>query len=160
MINQQFAIWTAAGLIGFSLYVFVVFRTGLLYLARHADGTLKEKVPLKGRLVGLPLILLWLGLVLGYGRFGVRPYNPTITFFQLFLLNSLMFCLIFLFDTFLIDWFIIVKWRPAFLRIPSAMDAAAMRQHINASLKKGGAIVLLAGLVSTTIVWSIVFRSN
>lgn len=39
-------VWSLIGCAGFSVYVVVVFRTGIVYTARKQDGTLKEKPPL------------------------------------------------------------------------------------------------------------------
>jgi hypothetical protein len=40
--------WGVGGALLFSLFVAIVFRTGLVYTARQEDGTLKRNIPWRG----------------------------------------------------------------------------------------------------------------
>jgi hypothetical protein len=58
-----------------------------------------------------------------------------------------------IYDTLVIDYLVIVKWRPKFLLIPEAMNAQSMRQHILATIPVGPVIGLVLTALSTWIAW-------
>ena len=47
----------------------------------------------------------------------------------MYALNLGLYLLLFLFDTIVIDGFVIGSWHPAFLQLPEAMGADSMRVH-------------------------------
>ena len=55
-VSAYLAVWSLIGAVLFSLFVLVVFRTGIVYTSRGEDGLLKEKIPLSGYLVSGSLI--------------------------------------------------------------------------------------------------------
>jgi hypothetical protein len=58
---------------------------------------------------------------------------------------------LFLFDTLVIDGFVIGYWRPAFLRLPAAMGAESMQEHIKKSIPAGTLFGLIISLLCTAI---------
>jgi len=61
-------VWGIIGAALFSLFVFSVFRTGIVYTARKEDGLLKERIPLTGYLISagfwFSLFSSWLQLII------------------------------------------------------------------------------------------------
>ena len=156
---RYLAVWGAIGCGLFSIFVIVAFRTGLLYTARRDDGTLKDRVPLKGILAMLtvPAALILLQLVANYvglARRGVRlGLGP------LYLLNSAHYLILFLYDTLVIDGPVIAVWRPAFLQLPDAMGGESMKRHMLISLPVGLAIGAVLVAITSAVSHFTLFSS-
>lgn len=148
-------IWSLVGIVVFSLYVVVVFRTGIVYTAREQDGTLKEKLPLSGVLSSLSILVGISAVQLASSFSLLSSLTVPVSFWVLLALNYALFLVLFLYDTLVIDYFVIGRWRPAILRLPDAMDAGSMAEHIRASLVVAPLIGLVLSLLSTLItrVW-------
>ena len=146
-------LWGSLGVVIFSLFVVVAFRTGLVYTARKADGTLKKRIPWTGVLAMMIVPLGLVGLHLLSNYFGIILKGIPIHFWSLFLLNYAVYAIIFIYDTLVIDGFVLSVWRPKALRLPDSLGKTSMRKHILISLPVGflaGAILtmLSTGLVS------------
>ena len=149
-------IWSLIGCVLFSFFVLIAFRTGLVYTARKEDGTLKNRIPLKGILAMtiIPIGLFGLDLVSNY--FGWVKKGFPLDFWPIFLLNYGVYVILFVYDTLIIDGFVISVWHPTFLRIPAAMGKESMKKHILISLPVGfilGAILTLAGTSLSFLLW-------
>jgi hypothetical protein len=143
--------WGIIGAIIFSLFVLFVFQSGVVYTARNEDGTLKEDMPIKGYLVMGLFLLSIVGFMVLANYIGIarQGYHPT--FGNLLLINFTLYILLFLFDTLIIDAFILGSWRPGFLHIPEAMGKESMNIHIRRSLPIGIGSGVVISLISTTI---------
>jgi hypothetical protein len=151
-------IWSAVGCIAFSLYVIVVFRTGLVFVARKEDGTLKERIPLSGYFNMLLLLALIVGFQVVANTIGIDRRGYAIGLFSLFLLNFGHYLVLFLFDTVVIDGLVLGVWRPQFLHLPEAMRGASMREHILKSIPVGIAAGIALTALSTTISFLMLFK--
>ncbi|MEJ2551102.1 MAG: hypothetical protein P8Z42_07420 [Anaerolineales bacterium] len=140
-------VWSAVGAFAFCIYVFAVFRGGLVYTARKQDGTLKERIPLSGILNMLLLLLIIVGFQILANYYGLARSGLTIPFMVLFLLNFVHYIILFLFDTLVIDGLVIGVWRPEFLRLPDDMGAESMKKHMLKSIPVG----IVAGVALTVI---------
>ena len=129
----------------------------LVYAARNLDGTLKEKIPARGVVVSLSLLLISIGLLLLFDYFVLAPFASSLTIFHIFLLNFLLYLLIFIYDTYVIDYWVIGKWRPKFMQIPEEMNADSMHLHIVESTKKGPIIISAISLLGTLIAYMTFF---
>lgn len=151
--------WSLIGFVVFSFYVFLVFRTGLVYTTREPDGTLKEHIPLAGRINMLIFLIAIIGFqclanYLGLARKNVKPDT-----LPLFLLNYGHYLILFLFDSLVIDGLVISIWRPRFLHLPNVMNSESMRKHVLISIPVGlVAGMVLAGL-STLASYFLVFQA-
>ena len=145
--------WTVIGAAAFSVYVIVVFRTGLVYTARHRDGTLKDQIPLSGYATSFALLALSVLLVVGFDYFALRAIGEPVSFLELWAWNYGLFLLIFLYDTIVVDYFVILIWRPGFLQLPDEMNRQSMMKHIKISLFKAPVIVAVISLVATVIAY-------
>jgi hypothetical protein len=123
-------LWSLIGAGLFSIFVVFVFRSGLVNTARKEDGTLKERIPLRCPLVMAAFLLAIVGfLVLAYGL-SLAPRMSRLGLWDLFLLDYLLYVILFLFDTRFIDGFVLGVWRPRFLHLPEVLGRESMRQHM------------------------------
>jgi len=140
--------WSVIGFALFCVYVVFVFRTGLVYTARKADGTLKKKVPLSGVLNMLAFLCGIVGLQVLANYTGLKRQGVTLTFWGLVLLNYAHYFILFILDTLIIDGLVLSCWRPGFLKLPDAMGCESMKKHMLVSLPvgllAGGLLVLLS----------------
>jgi hypothetical protein len=141
------------GLIGcglFSVIVVVFFRTRLVYTARKENGTLKDNIPVSGKLVMLILPVSYITFQVIANYFGLVQQEITLSYWALFLLNYGVYLILFLFDTLVIDGYVISIWRPGFLQLPDAMGKESMKKHILASIPVGLFIGAILTFISTT----------
>jgi hypothetical protein len=149
-------IWGLVGMIAFSIFVVVAFRTRLVYTARNEDGLLKKQIPIQGILAMLivPVLLLVLTLVADY--FSLTRHGITLAFWSLFILNYGVYVIFFAYDTVFIDGFVLAKWRPAFLNLPDAIGAESMRTHILISIPIGLVIGAVLTAINTLLAYNFV----
>ena len=140
-------IWGLIGCVLFFLLVVVLFRTGVVYTARKKDGTLKEEIALQGKLALLIVPVSYFSFQLTSNYFGLVGQGIMLNFWNLFLLNFGVYLILFLFDTFFIDGYVLAYWRPPFLNLPGEMGKESMKKHILISIPIG----LLIGAVLTII---------
>jgi hypothetical protein len=151
------ALWSVIGALAFSLYVVFAFRSGLVYTARKADGTLKDRVPAAGVASMAGFLLLLIGFLVLANRIGLGEHITGVGFGQLFLLNLALYLVLFVFDTLIIDTLVLGVWRPAFLRVPNEMGASSMSEHARRSLPVSLAAGIILALVSAAVsylVWA------
>jgi hypothetical protein len=151
-------LWSVIGFTAFSAYVFMVFRTGIVYTARKQDGTLKERIPPSGYLNMLILLISIVGFQCLANYFGLVRENIVLSFFSLFLLNFGHYLILFIFDSVIIDGLVLSVWRPKFLSLPDTLGRESMKKHILVSIPIG----TIAGIgltgVSTVISYFALFR--
>jgi hypothetical protein len=155
---RYLGIWSAVGCIAFSLYVIVVFRTGIFFTARKEDGTLKERIPLSGYFNMLLILVIIVGFQVIANTVGIDRRGYAIGLLPLFLLNYGHYLVLFLFDTVVIDGLVLGVWRPQFLRLPEAMRGATMKEHILKSIPVGIAAGIVLTALSTTISFLMLFK--
>jgi hypothetical protein len=150
-------IWSVTGCVVFSAYVVVVFRAGLVYTARSEDATLKKRIPLMGCLNMALFLFLIVAFQMTANYFGLVREKLEVDFVALLLLNFGHYCILFLFDTAVIDGLVLSVWRPRFLRLTSALGPESMKEHMLKSIPVG----LVAGVgltaVSTTLSYLTLF---
>jgi hypothetical protein len=151
-------LWSLIGAALFSVFVFFVFRTDLVYAARKDDGTLKDRIPLRGRLVMIAFLLAIVGFFVIANMCGLPRVDFSISLGRLFVLNFALYFILFLYDTLIIDGLVLSLWRPAFMQLPDAMGWESIKEHMLRSIPVGLAFgVLLAG-VSAVLSFFMVFR--
>ena len=147
------------GLIGCILFftlVIIFFRTGLVYTARKSDGTLKEDIPPSGKLAMLILPIAYFMYQVLSNYIGLVQQDILLNFTQLYWLNFGIYLILFLFDTFFIDGFVLAIWRPAFLHIPDEMGETSMKKHILISIPIGiliGGILTIFSSTASYLLW-------
>ena len=150
-ILRYLLVWGTIGAVLFSFFVIFVFRSGIAYTARNEDGLLKEIIPWLATWHRVDS-LFWSfnswsqQIISGFTRSAIK-----INFGGLYALNLFLYLILFLFDTLVIDGFVIGYWRPAFLRLPAAMGAESMQEHIKKSIPAGTLFGLIISLLCTAI---------
>jgi hypothetical protein len=150
-VVRYFAVWGIIGATLFSVFVIFVFRTGVVYKARNEDGSLKEKIPITGYLTSIGFLFLIVFFLVAAYYFGLIQNGYQLSFWSLYALNLGLYLILFLFDTIVIDGFVIGYWRPVFLQLPEAMGAQSMREHIKKSIPVGTVFGLIVSLVCTAV---------
>lgn len=151
-ILKYITFWAGIGIIIFNVVILYLFRSGAAFTARNRDGNLKKKIPLKGLIAMGFFCLGIIGILVLASYLGIKSPGFKVSFLQLFIINLLLYSILFAYDTFVIDWLVIVKWRPHFLNIPDTMTRESMIRHIKTSIPVGmglGIIFSLAGAVVT-----------
>ncbi len=146
VVFSYLGVWSAIGCAIFSVFVVVVFRTGLVFVARKQDGTLKKRIPFGGYLTMLTIPLGIIGLQLVANYFGLARRALEVSFASLFLLNLGHYLILFTFDTLVIDGLVLSLWRPGFLQLPDSIGWQSMKRHILMSVPIG--TLLGTGLVA------------
>jgi hypothetical protein len=154
---QYLTIWSIIGFIAFSIYVVVVFRSGLVYTSRKQDGTLKDRIPLSGIVNMLLLLLIIVGFQVLANYFGLARSEINIRFMALFLLNFGLYFILFLFDTIVIDGLVLGVWRPGFLRLSDDIGGESMKKHILISIPVGMAAGIILTAISSAISYFTLF---
>jgi hypothetical protein len=150
-VSSYLFFWGLLGCGFFALLIVVLFRTRLVYAARKEDGTLKDQIPLRGKLTMLIVPVSYIIFQLFANYFSLIKNGFTLNFGKIFFLNYGIYLILFLFDTLVIDGFVISIWRPTFLKIPDAMGKESMKKHIRLSIPVGLLIGAVLTLISTTI---------
>lgn len=144
-------VWGMIGSVIFSFFVIFVFRTGIVYSAREEDGLLKEKIPLRGYLTSGIFLLCIVGFLVLANYFGIFRKGIQLSFMAFYTLNLTLYLILFLFDTIVIDGFVLGYWRPAFLQLPEAMGWTSMKEHMLKSIPVGIIFGLIIALLSSLI---------
>jgi hypothetical protein len=151
------ALWSLLGAILFSGFVVFVFRSGVVYASRKQDGTLKERIPWRGYVAMALFLVAVVGFFVTANAVGLARKSVTPSFAALFLLNIAHYLVLFLFDTFFIDAFVLGYWQPGFLKLSDQMGPESMRKHILISLPVGTFFGVILASLSTTISYFFVF---
>jgi hypothetical protein len=150
--------WSLVGAVLFSVFVVFVFRSGIVYASRKEDGTLKEHIPWRGIVAMATFLVAIVGFFVAANTVGLALKGISVDFIPLFLLNLAHYLILFLFDTFFIDAFVLGYWQPDFLKLSEQMGRESMREHILVSLPVGTVFgIFLAGL-STVISYFFIIR--
>jgi len=150
-VLHYLGLWSAIGCALFSVFVVVAFRTGIVFAARQEDGTLKKRIPLRGRLAMLIIPLGIVGLQVVANYLGIARKDLEVSFASLFLLNLGHYLILFTFDSVVIDGLVLSVWRPGFLRLPDAIGWESMKRHILLSIPIGMVVGIGLTAVSTAI---------
>jgi hypothetical protein len=142
-ILSYLGLWSLLGATLFSVFVVFMFKSGLVYSARKADGTLKDKIPLRGYLVIAAFLLSIVAFLVVANFLGLAKHPVHLAFPSLFGMNFGLYIILFLFDTLFIDGFMLGTWRPGFLHLPVEMGRESMREHMTKSIPVG----ILSGLI-------------
>ena len=128
-------IWTCLEVVIFTSIILFAIRKNLLSSILNEDGTYKEKLSPQGRITAL---LMFVGVTILPVMFDVvvlgRLETP-IRFSEYFIVNFWLLFVLFLWDTIIIDFFVLVKWRPRFLIVSEKLCAKSMKSHILSSIR-------------------------
>jgi hypothetical protein len=148
LISNYLLNWGLLGAAAFSLIVLYLFRSGRAYEARTREGHLKEDMPRKGMLN----ILLFLAVIVAFitltNYLSLVSRGSALSFWPLFGLNLALILILVIFDSLVIDWWVIGIWRPLVLQLPEEMDREQMKVHLRRTLVVAPPISVLIALLS------------
>ena len=125
------------GSVIFTLIIILLSTTGIAKAMRDEEGKFKKEFNRK-TLLGAVVFIGFLTGLLHYGNLNyTNTLNANPTFFQLWVNYFGIFLIIHLFDLIILDYIIIVKWHPAFLKLPDTQYCKTMQLHINGFFKGG-----------------------
>lgn len=145
-------IWGSIGSTIFTLFVIVVFRTGLVWKTRNEDYKFKKKIPIIGyiAMASIPVGIISLQILANYLSLNPQTYSPD--FMTLFVINYLLYLILFLYDTLIVDLLVLGIWKPAFLKLPNPTDDnSSIKTHILISIPIGMIFGGIFTLISTLI---------
>jgi hypothetical protein len=144
------AIWFLIGVFLLNIVVLAVFRTGIVYKSRKPDGTLKKKMSFTGVLSFLIMLVLILTFFIVFDFFTFRNENQLKYIWVLFN-NLLLLIFLDLYDAFVIDFFVLTKWRPGFLKLREELTSDSMKFHVKQQLTAGWFIKFPLILLSSAL---------
>lgn len=156
LISSYLLLWSLVGIIAFSIIVAYLFRSGRVYAARNEEGHLKEEMPLKGLLTMLAFLVLIVSFMTLTNYLSLVRQVAMLKFWPLFGLNLTLILILIVYDTLVIDWWVIGHWRPSFLQLPDSMDREQMKVHIRRSFVAAPLFALLLAALSacvTVLIW-------
>jgi hypothetical protein len=143
--------WSLIGAVAFSLVVVFLFRSGAVYTSRTEEGHLKKEMPLKGILTMLAFLCVIIGFMTTANYFGLVSRQIELEFWPVFWLDLALIMILIVYDTLVIDWWVIGIWRPVFLQLPETMNKTEMKEHIRRSFFVAPIFGVLLALVSAAI---------
>ena len=156
LVISYLILWSMIGILAFSIIVIYLFRSGRVYDARNEEGHLKKEMPLKGLLTMLAFLALIAAFMTLTNYLSLVRQGAASTFWPLFGLNLALILILIVYDTLVIDWWVIGHWRPAFLHLPDTMDQEQMKEHIRRSFVSAPLFALLLAALSagvTVLIW-------
>jgi hypothetical protein len=155
-ILSYLGLWSLIGAIAFSIIVIFLFRSGTVYNSRTEEGHLKKEMPLRGILSMLIFLILVVAFIALSNYISLISRGFEITFLSVFLLNLALILILVVYDTLVIDWWVIGFWRPRFLNLPETMNKEQMKVHIKRTFVVAPIISLVIALLSagvTVLIW-------
>jgi len=104
-------IWFLIGACLLNIMTICVFRTGFVYKSRKKDGTLNKKMSFTGFLSFLIMLILILIFFIAFDYFAFKNIGQ-IKYIWVLLMNFLLLLLLDFYDAFIIDIFVLTKWKP------------------------------------------------
>jgi len=146
-------VWGVIGSILFSLIVILFFLTGIIYVAvENPDPKTKKK-----GVIGSLIILFGIILIQSVSTISsLDIYRNNADYIGIFVLNYALYLLLFLYDTFIIDIVILVKWHPNFLHLPDDEVFTSVNYHLRTLIP--GSILGLAVTAISVFLTSFIFK--
>jgi hypothetical protein len=151
IILSFLGLWGLIGALIFNVIVVYLFWSGLVFASRTEEGHIKRKLQLKGLLTMLVFLTAVVGFIVTANYLSLVRDGILLDFLNLFLLNLGLILLLIIYDSLVIDWWVIGHWRPKFLNLPDSMDKNQMKDHIARTFIAGPILGLLLALFSTLI---------
>jgi len=149
-------LWSVVGALTFNLIVVYLFRSGRVYESRTEEGHLKQRMSLKGILSMLSFLGLIVASMTATNYLSLVRHGVELTSWSLFWLNLSLILILIVYDSLVIDWYVIGHWRPEFLALPEAMDREQMKEHIRRTFYVALPFSLLLAALSaglTALLW-------
>ena len=126
-ILKYLLMWGSIGSLLFTILVFLFFLTGVLYAAvENPDPKTKRK-----GMIGSLIILLGIIFIQSVSTItSLTSYRENADFIAIFMFNYVLYLILFLYDTLIIDILILVKLHPDFLHLPDEDVFTSAKYHL------------------------------
>jgi hypothetical protein len=138
------------GCAGFTCFLLIMAYSGIASEMRDEEGNFRKKRSLKS-FFGAALFILFLFGLLYLGN--VRLLNNTENtpgWVKLWLNGFGIFFIIHLFDLIVLDYLIVVKWHPRFLKLPDTDYYTSFKPHVDGFVRGIPIGIVASFLCSTT----------
>jgi hypothetical protein len=148
--------WGLTGAFTFNLFVIYLFRSGRVYDGPTKQGHIREDLPRKGLATMLVFLLAVVGFFILTNYLSLVRTGAEMKFWPVFGLNLALIVVLVVYDSLVIDWWVIAFWRPTILKLPDEMDRTQMAVHLRRTLVVAPPISLAIALLSaagTVLIW-------
>ncbi|PWI46737.1 hypothetical protein CEE45_15215 [Candidatus Heimdallarchaeota archaeon B3_Heim] len=127
LVINYLLVWGSIGSVLFTILVVIFLLTGVLYAAvENPDPKTKRK-----GMIGSLIILLGIIFIQSISTISsLGSYRGNADFMAIFVFNYVLYLILFLYDTLIIDILILVKWHPNFLRLPDEEVFTSAKYHL------------------------------
>ena len=153
--NLNFTFIWKWGLLGVGLFTGMLglaAKTKVFEMVRDEDGRMRKDTPLAGKLLKAGFVVVLIGFFLLANHMGLAPGGP-MEFKELFTHDLLVYMIILLFDTFVIDILVIVLWHPDFLHLPDTEGFTSIPFHLKTLLPGMLYGLVFSAVVAATSLW-------
>lgn len=142
------------GCLLFTAFILLMAKTGIASAMRDEEGNFKKQRNLK-TLLGVSLFILYLfGLLFVGNLYFIEAAEKPPGFLLLWINSFGIFFIVHLYDLIIIDYFIIVRWHPEFLKLPDTNYYRSFQPHVKGFVK-GIPIGVVASFTSSMITMAI-----
>jgi len=128
-------IWGALGSTIFLVLILIIAFTGIAAATRNEAGQFKKKLTWKSA-IGFSIFSLFVFGLLHNGNIAlIECYNSSPSLIILWLNSFGIFFFVHLFDLLVLDYLIIVKWHPSFLKLPDTDYYNIMKPHVDGFIR-------------------------
>jgi hypothetical protein len=121
--------WGAIGVVVFTVMIALAAKTRAFELVRDEEGKLRKDPSPAGKLLKAGFAVVLIGFFLLANYFGLASGSP-MRFVEIFVHDLLVYLIILLYDTFVIDILVIVLWHPDFLHLPDTEGFTSTAFHL------------------------------
>ena len=138
------------GCIIFTVFLLFMAYSGIASAMRDEEGNFKKDLNFKSTLGAIMFVGFLLGILLAANIYYIQSQTSSPTFIQLWCNSLGVFFVIHIYDLLVLDYLVVVKWHPRFLKLPNTSYYKTMRPHIKGFLK-GIPIGVIASLIASLI---------
>lgn len=143
-----------AGALFFVLISFTVYRKSYYYKKARAEAGAGETPDRKSLLVTLAIMLVMVLSLVGFDLWVLT--DEGIGFLRLLIINLGLVSALSLFDALVIDWLLLLVWRPTFLQLPAGQPTQEyMARHIRVQFTKGWIFKIPISVLGAGAAWLI-----
>ena len=151
-IVHNIIIYGAIGCFIFTVFLILIAYSGIYKFIRHDDGQFKSKLTWQA-VASLTTFLIFLTTLLYLGNIRLLTTTESDPGFYILWANaSGIFLVIHLYDLVIIDYLIVVKWHPGFLKMPDTEYYTTFKPHLVGFVKGlpfGVLVSMLVTILST-----------
>ena len=145
-------VWGIIGSLLFTIIVFIFYLTGIIYAAVENPDPITKK---KGQIGSLIILIGIVSIQCISTVTSLTDFLEKNDLIGLIVLNYLLYLILFLFDTIIIDILILVKWHPNFLRLPDEEVFTSVTYHLKTLIPGSilGFVITVISVILTVVLF-------